>query len=181
MNRLQRASALTVLIDAQEKLMAVMRNRQALEDRILCLLRGCRALDIPILSTEQTPEKLGPTLSTLAEQIPGGPAVPKRTFSCVRSEEFVRRLEESGRTQIVLAGIESHVCVYQTAIDLMEEDYEVFVVTDCVRSRHEEDQTVALQEMGRAGILLATLEMVLFQGLGSADDPAFREILRMVK
>lgn len=170
-----------VLVDVQVKLAAVMPDRETLIDRLVRLARGARILGVPILATEQIPAKLGPTVAELSPEL-GGPAIVKSSFSCMGCDEFRRQLDLLGRGHVLLAGIEAHVCVYQTAADLLETNhYGVDVVADAVASRDAEHRRVALDRMAAMGARLTVTEMALFEMLRSAEHRAFREILRLVK
>lgn len=178
---LDRSLAILVLVDVQEKLLAAMPDPDGLAARTETLLRGCVALGVPVLHTEQVPDKLGSTVPAIRSRLDGRPAITKSVFSCLRVPEFEDRLDASGRTQVLLAGVESHVCVLQTAFDLIGGDYEVCVVADAVASRKAGDLAIALRAMEQAGAYLAGVETVLFQFLGTAEDPAFREIHRLIR
>jgi nicotinamidase-related amidase len=181
MIRLHRDLAVLVLVDLQGKLLAAMPDPKGFLTQIEKLTLGCRALGLPVLCTEHVPDKLGPTVAEIAALIPEKAILAKRSFSCVRLQAFVDRLDSCGRTQVILAGMESHVCILQTAFDLVTEDYEVCVVTDAVSSRKPGDTTTALRAMEQAGVYLTGVESLLFQLLETADDPAFREIHRLVR
>lgn len=181
MIQLDRSKSVLVLVDVQEKLLAAMPDPAGVIARTETLLRGCRALGVPVIHTEQVPDKLGPTVPAIRALLDGRPAISKSVFSCFRQPEFEDRLDASGRTQAILAGVESHVCVLQTALDLLAEDYAVCVVADAVASRKAGDLAIALRAMEQAGAVLAGVESVLFQLLGTAEDPAFREIHRLIR
>jgi nicotinamidase-related amidase len=178
---LDRSKAVLILVDLQEKLLAAIPDSERLLARTETLLRGCQILGVPVIHTEQVPDKLGQTLPAIRSRLDGRPAIPKSVFSCFRQPEFEDQLDASGRSQVVLAGVESHVCVLQTAFDLISEDYAVCVVADAVSSRRVEDLAIALRAMEQAGAYLAGVETVLFQLLGTAEDPAFREIHRLIR
>ena len=145
------------------------------------LIRGFRALGLPILVTEQTPEKLGTTIPLLASELGDAKPMAKETFSCWANPLFRDQLESLTRRHVVLAGIESHVCVYQTALDLMQNGYTVHLVTDAISSRTPENCKVGIRAVKSAGAQLTSTEMVLFELLHSAADPKAREIFKIVK
>lgn len=178
---LDRSKSVLVLVDVQEKLLAAMPDPAGLAARTETLLRGCQVLGVPVIHTEQVPDKLGPTIPAIRARLDDRPAIAKSVFSCFRQREFEDRLDAGGWTQVILAGVESHVCVLQTAFDLIAEDYAVCVVADAVASRRAGDLALALRAMEQAGAALAGVESVLFQLLGSAEDPAFREIHRLIR
>lgn len=170
-----------VLIDIQGKLAQLMHARDALFDRLQRLVKGARALSLPILWLEQYPQGLGPTVPEVATLLPDLKPVAKTCFSAYGSEAFRSQLAETGRSQMLLAGIEAHVCVYQTAVDLLAAGFEVEVIGDAVSSRTAADAELGRQRMRDAGARLSGVEMALFELLRTAEAPAFREIAKIVK
>jgi len=159
-----------------------MHNREKLFDSLKRLLSGVRALAVPIVWTEQVPEKLGPTLPQIAQCMPPGlQPVSKMNFSCCGCDAFMRELSAAKRTDVLLAGIETHICVYQTAADLIERGYRVHVVADCVASRTPENRDIGMEKMLAAGAQATSVETVLFELLRTAASPLFREIAGIVK
>lgn len=173
--------AVLTLIDVQEKLAPVMHERDACVGAIRKLLQGLTALRVPVLWAEQIPEKMGPTLAELRELLPGQAPIHKTAFSCWGEPAYRGALRALDRPQVLLAGIETHVCVYQTACDLLAEGYQVKVVTDAVSSRTPANRQAGIEAMRDAGAGIATVEMVLFELLRDAGNPAFREILKIVR
>jgi len=169
-----------VVVDIQGKLARIMHHSEGMIDAASRLIRGSAVLGLPILWTEQNPAGLGATVPEIAELLPGE-AIPKTAFSCCREEPFVEALARTGRNQILLAGIETHICVYQTALGLLKTGQKVHVVADAVSSRRGENKAVALGKIARAGGEITTVETALFELLETADAPAFRELLRIVK
>lgn len=169
-----------VIIDIQRRLVAAMHQASRMVDKARKLLAAAGVLDLPIVWTEQNPRGLGPTVPELAELIPGRP-IEKMTFSCCGHPPFGDELARRARPQILLAGIETHVCVYQTAMDLIADEYEVHVAADAVTSRDAEDRTVGLRKMRDAGARITTVETALFELLVTAEDPRFGDILKIVK
>lgn len=178
---LSRTAAVLILIDFQGKLAQSMCNKEELFANAVKLIRGFRALDLPLLVTEQTPEKLGTTIPLLASELGDAKPMAKETFSCWANPLFRDQLESLTRRHVILAGIESHVCVYQTALDLMQSGYTVHLVTDAVSSRTPENCKAGIRAVKSAGAQLTSTEMVLFELLGSAADPKAREIFKIVK
>ncbi|MCX6013117.1 MAG: hydrolase [Chloroflexi bacterium] len=170
-----------VVIDIQEKLASVMSNKVKLIEHSLKLVKGMKVLDIPIIVTEQNPKGLGLTFPGIAEELAGNKPVIKLCFSCCDEPLFVQKIKALNRNQIVLAGIEAHVCVYQTALDLISMGYEVEVAVDCIDSRTVENKEIALRKMARAGVGLTSMEMTLFELLKVAEGARFKEILKIVK
>jgi nicotinamidase-related amidase len=179
---LKRAGAVLVVVDVQGRLARLMWEKEALFAEIARMIEGAGALGIPVIWMEQSPAKLGPTVPEVAGAMPGGLSpIPKASFSCWGQPEFVRALEDSGRRDVLLCGIETHVCVYQTARDLVANGYRVQVVADAVSSRKVSNRGVGLRRIGEAGAQLTTVETCLFEMLGSAEDEAFRAVARIVK
>lgn len=170
-----------VLVDVQGKLAHLVHETDRLIDNLQRLIRGMQALSIPILWTEQNPEKVGPTIPELRDLLKTCRPVSKMSFSCLGDEAFVALLERLNREQVILAGIETHVCIYQTAIDLLQRKYHVEVVADAVSSRTEANKIIALEKMRACGAQLTSVEMLLFQLLRTAENPLFREVLSVVK
>ena len=170
-----------VIIDFQEKLAAHMHEKEGLTDSICKLIRGVRALDVPVLWAEQNPGGLGPTVAEAAQAMDGLEAITKMSFSCCGSGPFVQALHALGRDQVLAAGIEAHVCVYQTAVELLGMGYEVEVAADAVSSRTAGNRDIALEKMRCAGVGVTSVETALFELLKVAEGPEFKEILKIVK
>ena len=177
---LKRKNAMLVLIDVQGRLAELVADSEALFANLRRLLDGMNALDVPVIVTEQLPEKLGPTRAEFQALI-DTPPIAKSSFGCCGEETFFQTLENSGRKQVILCGIESHVCVYQTATELLATGHKVYVVADAVSSRDPANKELALRRMENDGVRLTGTEMVLFELLGDANDPAFKSILQIVK
>ncbi len=178
---LKRDRCVLVVVDIQGKLAMLMDQRERLFQNVSKMVRGAKILGLPIILTEQYPKGLGPTIPEIRRLLSDVDPVEKICFSCMGSEEFVRRLEALGRDQVLLVGIETHVCVYQTARDLKERGFQVEIVADAVSSRRAADREVALGRMASMGIPLTTVEMALFELLGVAGTPEFKKILEIVR
>lgn len=176
---LDRGSALLLLVDVQERINAVMSDQAHLV-RLEVLLDSCRALDVPVVATEQYPKGLGGTVESLAGRLES-PPLEKMTFSCGGSPEIVAALDIAGRTQVVVTGIEAHVCVVQTALDLLEAGYRVQVPHDAVNSRRSADRDWALRRMTAAGAVVTSTESVLFELLGRCATDEFRAVTKLIK
>jgi nicotinamidase-related amidase len=170
-----------LIIDYQERLFPVMHDKEKLLHNAVKLIKGARVLEIPIILTEQYPKGLGPTIPEIKELIPDIKPVEKVSFSCCDEETFSKAIESMKRKQVLIAGIEAHICVYQTAMALARAGYEVQVVGDCVASRDPENKLVALFKMGAAGISPTTSEMALFELLKVAKGDKFKQISSIVK
>jgi nicotinamidase-related amidase len=130
---------------------------------------------------EQTPDKIGKTVPEIGRLLGLQAPVSKACFSCCEDGQFMAALRATGRGQVVLAGIETHVCVYQTAADLSAQGFRVEVVADAVSSRTMQNRQIALEKMRSLGVGITSLEMILFELLRTSRHPAFRDILRLVK
>ena len=178
---LNREKTALLVVDVQERLWPVMRERHRLVDRIVIMISACDLLKIPIFVTEQYPKGLGVTISPIKEALGGKEPLVKMTFSCCGLTQLPKALAENGMRRIVVVGIESHVCVLQTALDLLARGFQVHIPRDAVSSRHEEDERTALQRMAREGVVITTVEMALFELLRTAEAPEFKQISRLIK
>ncbi|MBN2302503.1 MAG: hydrolase [Lentisphaerae bacterium] len=170
-----------VLVDVQSKLAQLMHDKESLFSNLQKLISGIKALSIPIIWLEQNPSKMGPTISELSQLLTDENPIPKMSFSGCGEPACMAALRNTNRTQIILAGIETHVCIWQTTADLLAAGYEVEIVTDAVSSRAFHDKQIALQRMESVGARLTTTEMILFELLKTAKHPAFKTILKIVK
>jgi nicotinamidase-related amidase len=172
---------LLVVIDLQAKLASVMHEKESLLDNARRLVLGARALQVPILLLEQNPERMGPTAPEISQALDGEPPIPKMSMSACGEAAFMNRLNQSGRRQILLTGIEAHVCVYMTALDLISRGFEVEVVADATASRSPVNKALAMDRIRTAGGGVTCVETALFEIVGTARHPAFKEILRIVR
>jgi nicotinamidase-related amidase len=171
-----------LVVDVQEKLIPHMFNKDEIIANLKNLIQGMNALEVPIVLTEQYPEGMGTTLPEISSLIPGIKAQDKITFSVMDSGKCVSEIGEPDEGRyIIITGVESHVCVLQTTLSLLEQGFKCGVVVDCVGSRSEKNYTFALKRMERAGADLLTTEMVLFELLKTAKHPAFKQILKLIK
>ena len=172
---------LLMVIDVQEKLFPVIHEKEALLINLCKLAKGCRLLGIPALVTEQNPAGLGPTVSEIATLVPDAMKVVKFSFSCCAETGFIDQLKATGRRQILVCGIESHICVFQTASDLLGAGYEVQVVSDGVSSRTRKNKELALRRLAAEGATITGVEMALFELLRTAKAEQFKAISALVK
>lgn len=177
-----------VVIDVQERLAAVMSRRGEVVRTVGRLARTAAMLGAPIIVTRQYPEGLGPTVAELDALFQGLAAegaevteVDKTAFCCAAEPGFSEVLRQTGRTQVVLAGMETHICVTQTALALAREGSEVFVVADACCSREQTDHSLALDRMRAAGVNVVTSESVMYEAVGRAGTDEFRRLLAIVK
>ncbi len=178
---LTRETTVLAIVDVQGKLANLMHGREALFENLRKIIKGARILDIPILWAEQNPEALGPTIPEVAALLSDTQPISKLSFSCCRNESFMQALKASNRRQVLIAGIEAHVCIYQTTVDLLRSGHEVQVVVDAVSSRAAANKEIGLQKMRDAGASLTSTETALFELLGVAEGKEFKEILKIVK
>lgn len=178
---LKRDEVVLVFIDVQGKLHEIIHDKGVLDGNMERLIECAKLLEIPILGTEQIPEKLGATNEPFNALLDGIPMIAKTTFSCCGEAKFTAAFRALGKRQAILVGIETHVCVYQTAIDLIEDGIEVFVIADAVSSRSPDNKTLALQAMRDADVQIIPTETALFALLRDAADPRFKELLKLIK
>ena len=178
----ERTDSQLVLIDAQEKLCAVMPA-----DALPAVLRNCsillqaaRLLDVPAIHNEQYTRGLGATLPELAQWLPAETRVEKTCFSCCQESAFCDQLDDT-RRQVVLAGMEAHICVLQTALQLQEKGRQVFVVEDAVISRNPAHHANAMSRLRHAGVIVSNTESVVFEWLKVAEGDAFKQIASLIK
>ncbi|WP_461537496.1 hydrolase [Spongorhabdus nitratireducens] len=170
-----------VIVDVQGKLATLMHQQQELFKNLAVMTAGAKELSLPVIWMEQLPEKLGPTITEISEVLADQKPLRKSSFSCYGEPSFVAELEKLGVKQLLVVGIEAHICVYQTAMDLHNAGYEVEVVADAVGTRKEENKQIALDKLSQAGVKLTTTEMALFELMKTANVPQFRAIAKLVK
>ncbi|MFA6445333.1 MAG: hydrolase [Sterolibacterium sp.] len=171
--------SLLLVVDVQERLLPVIHDWQRLLDNAMWLVQLAQHLDVPVIASEQYPRGLGPTQADLRALLPAQGIVEKLHFSCVAAGMFQpgqAGAPGAGRSQVVVCGIESHVCVLQTVLDLREQGRQVFVVADAVSSRDPASKALALERMRRHEIEVVSREMVAFEWLKQAGTPIFKEI-----
>jgi nicotinamidase-related amidase len=182
---LSRDKSQLLIVDVQEKLLPAVSGQKLVLDRCVLLVRAARRLGIPITVSEQYPRGLGPTVEPLREAVgEAGAVIEKAEFSCLKNtvlHERLHRLRRQGISQVVVAGTEAHVCVAQTTIDLAEQGFDTFVVADAVASRSTSSRKLALARLLKIGADVVNSEMVVFEWLGKAGTPEFKELLALVK
>ncbi len=176
---LARPGAVLVVVDVQERINAVMADQRHVP-RLSVLLRAFAALGLPVIATEQYPKGLGPTIADLAPLLPGPPLV-KETFSCAGCAPFAAALEHAGARRVLLTGIEAHVCVTQTALDLLAAGYPVHVPHDATNSRRTADRERALDRLAAAGAVVTSTESALFELLERCGTADFKAVAALVK
>lgn len=176
---LNREEALLAVIDIQGNLYLAMDEKEFLLANTAKLIKGINSLEIPIILTEQV--KIGPTIPELARLMPDVKPIIKNSFSCCGDAQFLEALIASGKKQVLVCGIEAHVCAYQTSMDLMERGYEVYVVADAVSSRTAGNREIGIQKLLASGAILTSTEMALFELLKTATDPKAKDLFRIIK
>ncbi len=178
---LDRTKSLLIVTDIQGKLASLMDERESLYRNAAILIDSMKILEVPILWIEQYPRGLGPTVPEIASHLEGFSPLPKTTFSSLRDAAIFTEFERLNRQQVILTGIETHVCIYQTAMDLLARGVEVHVPEDAVSSRTARNRRIGLDAIGRAGGCVTSVETALFEMLGIAEGEAFKKIIKLVK
>lgn len=172
--------ACLVVVDVQGKLATIVEDSESTIENTAKLVQGMQALGVPILWLEQNPSRLGVTAPEISQHLDGHP-IAKIAFSAFREDQFLEAVKMSGRTQFIITGIETHICVYQTARQLKEQGFKVEVVVDAVSSRTKENKEIGLAKMQALGIFPTSTEMILYELLQRGDHEQFKTILRLVK
>lgn len=174
-------NTLLLVVDVQGRLAHVMNAKEILFKSIINMIKSARVLGIKTLLTEQNPQGLGPTIPELREHLNDIEPISKFSFSCCDNEQFMQELNSAKPENIVIAGIESHICVYQTARDLVKLNYNVEILSDAVSSRTAENKQIGLERSKAAGAGITSVETVLFEIIKDAQSKAFKDILNIVK
>jgi len=178
---LDRKRAALAVIDMQEAFSQVIPDFDEMASRVALMAQACKLLNLPIIVTEQYPKGLGRTAPAIAEHLSdSAPPIEKLSFSACGAQEFDTRLREHHVEQVMLCGIEAHVCVSQTAHDLLQNGYQVHLISDAVSTRLARNREVAINKMARAGAIISSIEMALFE-LIPAGTPEFKQMQALVK
>jgi len=178
---LKKDQAILVVVDVQGRLAQLMSDKEHLFSSLEKVIKGFKLLNLPIIWLEQVPDKLGPTIPEVAHLLSEISPISKTSFGCMGSDEFKIALEGSGRKNVILVGIEAHICVYQSAAQLLKEGYGVTVINEAVSSRTLENCQIGIERMAQLGASISSVEMVLFELLQTAEAKQFREIAAIVK
>ncbi len=180
--KLDAEKAVLVVIDIQERLVTAMPQDvyQRMRETVAMLINGAGLLGIPVVTTEQYPQGIGHTVPQLAEACKGT-VVEKVSFGCCGEPNFMAALKKLGRTQVILTGMETHVCVYQTVIGLLEDGYHVHLVRDAICSRGKTDFQAGVAMASQAGAVVTTAETVLFQMMQKSTHAQFRAVSKLIK
>lgn len=170
-----------IVIDVQGKLARLMDNSDGMINAIATMIKAMQQLGIPVLFVEQLPDKLGATVAELNQFIPAGEAFAKATFSALKTDSIEQQFNALNRKQWLICGIEAHICVYQTVMDILARGKEAHLVTDGIGSRDPANKQLAITKLQGAGAVLTCVEMALFELLERADTPQFKGILPLIK
>lgn len=179
--RIKAEDCLFVQVDVQERLFPHIADNEELEKNLVTLVSGLKLHNIPMIVNEQYKKGIGETIASLRELTDEYPHFEKTSFSCCGQDEGMACIKSSGKKYVILAGIETHVCVLQTAMDLLEAGLQPVLVTDCVNSRKAKDKETAIMRMVQAGVIPTTYESLLFELTVNAKSPVFKEISKLVK
>lgn len=179
--RINKEEALFCLVDVQERLFPHVTNKDEIEKNLVTLVKGLKLHDIPFIVNEQYKKGIGETIPSLRELVHSDPHFEKTTFSCCKNEPTMQAIKNAGKKFVIVAGIETHVCVLQTCIDLLEAELTPVLVTDCVTSRKQKDTDMAIQRLIQAGVVPTTYESILFELTVNAKDVNFKGISSLVK
>lgn len=170
-----------VLIDVQGKLAKIVHESEELLINLQRLVKGAQLLEIPILWLEQYPKGLGPTAEEIKQHLAEMSPIDKMTFSACKNEKFQDELQQLGKKSFLVAGIETHICVYQTASELLNDGNHVEVVVDGVSSRTSANKEIGLEKMKSLGASVTSVEMALYELMETAEHPKFKEISKLIK
>ncbi len=170
-----------LIIDIQERIINVINEYELVIENTIKLIKGFKALGVPIYHTEQYPKGLGPTVQSIQTELDENEAIQKLSFSCSGAGELFNDLKKKKISQVVVCGIESHVCVQQTVLDLLANNFQVNVVADAVSSRRVKDYDIALSRMRQNGAEVTTTEAILFELLNVCGTEVFKKVSKIVK
>ena len=174
-------NTLLLVIDVQDRMMAAIRNREELESGIATLVRSCRILGLPIMTMQQYTKGLGDSVALIKDALGEFEPVEKISFSCYGADEFVSKLTGHNRKNVLVSGVEAHVCVQQTVLDLLANGYSAYLIADCIGSRKAADLEYAEKRMQQAGAIVTTMESALFEMVKTADHPLRKDITGLIK
>lgn len=175
---IKREDSILVIIDVQERLVPVIANHEKMIASIVKLVRFAKIVGLPVIIVEQ--EKLGPTVREIKKELPDCVPVTKMTFSAARQSEFAKKLDGLSRSNIILTGIETHICIMQTALELLP-DFNIHIISDAVSSRSLENKNIALQRLNQSGVVISSTEMVIYELLERAGTEEFKKVHELVK
>jgi len=172
---------LALIIDYQEKLMPAINDNENILNKTSILIKGLRELEVPVIVSQQYTKGLGETVEVIKDALGEFTPYDKKSFSLMRDEELRKAIKHSGKSSIIVCGVEADICVLQTIIDLLDEGYDVAIVEDCVGSRKTNDKEMALRRVENEGGLITTYEAILYELTSGADDFHFKAISKLTK
>ncbi len=181
MRMITREETIAIAVDYQERLMPAIHDNEELAKKTVRLIEGLKVHDVPVILTTQYAKGLGNTVDVIWDATGRAEPIDKNTFSCYGNVEFCNALEKTGRKHALVFGVESHICVQKTVLDLLDAGYGVTVVEDCCSSRNKRDHDVAMRRMSSQGAIVTTYESILFELMDGSKDPGFKEISSIVK
>lgn len=179
-----RDRSLLLVVDVQDRLAPAISDVENVVANVARLVRYASVLGVPSILTEHMPEQIGCVLQDLSQEVADKTVIQKKTFSADREPAFnkqIQSLRQSGRTTVIVCGMEAHVCVMQTVLELRKNNYDVYVVADAIGSRSSHNRDLAIQRMSKAGATIVSQEMVAFEWLERGDAPEFKDILKLLK
>jgi nicotinamidase-related amidase len=179
--RINRENTIGLVVDIQEKLFPAIDKHDRMIKKTITLLKGLKILDIPIIVTQQNTKGLGPTIKEVNSVIGNFSYIEKLSFSCYRETAFIKVLHRLGKRNVIILGVEAHVCVMQTALDLLYNNYNPVIVEDCIGSHIENDKRVALWRMRDIGSVITTCESILLELCRESGTDEFEELLKLIK
>ena len=179
--RINRENTIGLVVDVQEKLFPAIDDNKSILNNTLKMLDGLKLFKIPIVVTQQYSKGLGATIPEINNSIGNFSYIEKNSFSCYREPAFIRVLNRIGKRNVIIMGIESHICILQTALDLLYNNFNPVIVEDCVGSCNPNDKQVAIWRMRDVGSVITTSESMLYELCREAGTPEFKEILKIVK
>ena len=174
-------NTIMLVIDVQGQLAQLMHEKEKLFKSLGTLIQGMKILEVPILWMEQIPKNLGPTTDAVAKYLTDEKPIEKFSFSCCGNPEFMEKFKKTGRTQVLLTGIETHICVFQTGYELIKQGCQVQLVADCVSSRTKENKEIGIQRIIQTGGQVTCVEMAFFELLRAAKGDEFKQIIKLIK
>ncbi|SRR6056297_2822815 len=179
--RIVKENTVATIIDIQEKLFPVMEAKEDLLSNVQVLLEGLKILNIPVVFTQQYTKGLGDTVYAITEEIENFQHIEKKTFSCCDEKAFSDKLAALNRQNVIITGIETHVCILQTAIDLLAKAYQPIIVEDCTSSRSLNDKNIAIERLRQEGAIITTTESILFELTRISGNQDFKDISQLIK
>jgi nicotinamidase-related amidase len=179
--RINREQACGLIIDIQERLFPHIYKHDSIADNTAILIRGLKILELPLILTQQYTVGLGETISVIRDSLEGLAPIEKNCFSCCDEPKFKDSLKLIDKKLVIIAGIEAHVCILQTVLDLLADGYIPVIVENCISSRKNRDKKIAVERMRQEGAIITTYESILFELTRFAGTPQFKEISRLVK